>query len=240
MMIMIETRQVVFDAYASSFSKYGVALQGFLPNDFTDWVNMASTDELGAIEAYLIGDNPDLETLIKAINIHGRQPVLALVDSVRVDDVVRLYELGVDDVVRKPVHLREVICRINAIHGRAAARVDDDINTEFHIFFDNRNPYVGGSVLELPRRERRLLEFLASKPGRRATKEQIFNAIYGIFEDNVSECVVESHISKLRKKLKHRLGYDPIDCKRYLGYCFQLEEFEPRSVRVPEPLEMLA
>jgi DNA-binding response OmpR family regulator len=30
--------------------------------------------------------------------------------------------------------------------------------------------------------------------------------------------VVESHISKLRKKLRHLLGYDPIDSKRYLGY----------------------
>ena len=30
--------------------------------------------------------------------------------------------------------------------------------------------------------------------------------------------MVESHISKLRKKLKHALGYDPIDTKRYLGY----------------------
>jgi hypothetical protein len=33
--------------------------------------------------------------------------------------------------------------------------------------------------------------------------------------------VVESHISKLRKKLKHRLGFDPIDSKRYLGYCLE-------------------
>jgi DNA-binding response OmpR family regulator len=29
---------------------------------------------------------------------------------------------------------------------------------------------------------------------------------------------VESHISKLRKKLRNVLGYDPIDTKRYLGY----------------------
>lgn len=34
----------------------------------------------------------------------------------------------------------------------------------------------------------------------------------------MEESVVESHISKLRKKLKHALGYDPIDTKRYLGY----------------------
>jgi len=51
------------------------------------------------------------------------------------------------------------------------------------------------------------------------TKSQIFNAIYGLFDENVDENVVESHISKLRKKLKHHLGFDPIDSKRYLGYC---------------------
>ena len=30
--------------------------------------------------------------------------------------------------------------------------------------------------------------------------------------------MIESHISKLRKKLRNALGYDPIDSKRYLGY----------------------
>ena len=30
---------------------------------------------------------------------------------------------------------------------------------------------------------------------------------------------MESHISKLRKKLRKRLGFDPIDSKRFLGYC---------------------
>jgi two-component system, OmpR family, flagellar system response regulator FtcR len=34
----------------------------------------------------------------------------------------------------------------------------------------------------------------------------------------VEENVVESHVSKLRKKLRARLGYDPIDSQRFLGY----------------------
>ncbi len=46
----------------------------------------------------------------------------------------------------------------------------------------------------------------------------MFNAIYGIFDEQVEENVVESHISKLRKKLRERLGSDPIDSKRFLGY----------------------
>ena len=77
-----------------------------------------------------------------------------------------------------------------------------------------------GEVLELPRRERRILEYLVANRGKRVTKTQIFNAIYGIFDDNVDEVVVEGHISKLRKKLRLRLGRDVIDAKRYLGYQF--------------------
>jgi DNA-binding response OmpR family regulator len=83
---------------------------------------------------------------------------------------------------------------------------------------DGRDPEVGGVPLPLPRRERRILEFLAANSGRRVTKTQVFNAIYGIFDDEVEENVVESHISKLRKKLRDKLGYDPIDSKRFLGY----------------------
>ena len=87
------------------------------------------------------------------------------------------------------------------------------------IFSDGRDPIVRGEVLPLPRRERRILEYLVANRGKRVSKTQIFNAIYGIFDEDVEENVVESHMSKLRKKLRHRLGYDPIDSKRYLGYC---------------------
>ena len=57
--------------------------------------------------------------------------------------------------------------------------------------------------------------------GRRVSKTQIFNAIYGIFDEQVEENVVESHVSKLRKKLRQKLGYDLIESKRYLGYCLE-------------------
>ncbi|MGO4572096.1 winged helix-turn-helix domain-containing protein, partial [Microvirga sp. 2TAF3] len=52
----------------------------------------------------------------------------------------------------------------------------------------------------------------------RLTKTQIFNAIYGLYSNEVEESVVEGHVSKLRKKLRARLGYDPIEAKRYVGY----------------------
>ena len=57
-----------------------------------------------------------------------------------------------------------------------------------------------------------------SKTSCRVSKAQIFHAVYGLFDGDIDETVIESHISKLRKRLRQRLGYDPIDSKRFLGY----------------------
>jgi DNA-binding response OmpR family regulator len=125
---------------------------------------------------------------------------------------------GVDDVVRKPVHVREILARVHAIRRRAEARQDCASVGGIQVFFNGSDPLVNGEALSLPRRERRILEYLLVNRGRRLTKAQIFNAVYGLFDDDVEENVIESHISKLRKKLRARLGYDPIDSQRFLGY----------------------
>ena len=90
---------------------------------------------------------------------------------------------------------------------------------------------VDGEPLPLPRRERHILEFLAKNAHRRVTKTQIFNAVYGPFEEKVDEIVVEGHVSKLRKKLRLLLGSDVIDAKRYLGY--QFVGCRPESDEIP-------
>ena len=140
---------------------------------------------------------------------------------------MELFAAGVDDVLRKPVHVREILARVGAINRRNQGETDHEVIGDMCVYFDGRDPEINGEVLPLPRRERRILEYFVNNKGRRITKSQIFNSIYGIFDENVDENVVESHISKLRKKLKHRLGFDPIDSKRYLGYC--LEKMSPST-----------
>ena len=91
------------------------------------------------------------------------------------------------------------------------------------VFFDGRAPKVKGEDFSLPRREQRILEHLAKNLGRRITKKNLFDAVYGLFNEKIDECVIESHTCKLRKKLRSRLGYDPIDAKRYLGYRLEMK-----------------
>ena len=132
-----------------------------------------------------------------------------------------LFAAGVDDVVRKPVHVREIVARVGAINRRVFGENGNVTIGELRVYFDGREPEVNNKPFPLPRRERRILEFLLRCRGRRVSKTQIFNAVYGLFDEDVDENVIESHISKLRKKLKHRLGFDPIDSKRFLGYCIE-------------------
>ncbi|MDE2361492.1 MAG: response regulator transcription factor [Hyphomicrobiales bacterium] len=219
MFIFVEARREVVDAFVGQFAREGVVLAGFGGADFLDWLDGATKSELAAIEGVLVGEALDRGGLIRTIRARCPAAVLALNDFSSLDQTLDLFACGVDDVVRKPMHVREILARVRAICSRVRAPAGHMSVGPMRVYFDGRDPEVGGDSLPLPRRERRILEFLAQHRGRRVTKSQIFQSIYGLFDDEVEENVVESHVSKLRKKLRSRIGYDPIDSKRFLGYC---------------------
>jgi DNA-binding response OmpR family regulator len=219
MYIIVDERSVVAGGYASSFDREGVSSAGIDPAEFSDWLGKVSEADVSAIEAFLIGDCDRRESYPRLIRERSRAPVICLNERQSLEQTLELFAAGVDDVLRKPVHVREILARVGAINRRNKVEADHIAIGDLRVFFDGRDPEVNDEPMLLPRRERRILEYIVSNRGRRVTKSQIFNSIYGLFDENVDENVVESHISKLRKKLKHRLGFDPIDSKRYLGYC---------------------
>ena len=218
MFIIVDERELVTQGYASSFVREGVSTTGLEPYEFREWVGSVGSSDLSAVEAFLLGDCRERECFPRIIRERSRAPVIAMNETPSLELTLELFAAGFDDVVRKPIHVRELLARVGAIRRRLEYERDYAVIGEMRVYFDGRDPEVKGIVLPLPRRERRILEYLVSNQGRRVTKTQIFNSIYGLFDENVEENVVESHMSKLRKKLRHRLGYDPIDSKRYLGY----------------------
>jgi two-component system, OmpR family, flagellar system response regulator FtcR len=218
MLIIVDERELVTSAYTSRFGQEGVFSTGFGFEQFVDWVDSAREKDLQAIEAFLIGDCRDREELPRLIRRHSQAPVIAMNDTLSLEQTLGLFSAGVDDVVRKPIHVREILARVHAIRRRADARQDYATFDRIQVFFDGRDPVIDGEAFPLPRRERRVLELLVLNKRRRLTKTQVFNAVYGLFDEDVEETVIESHISKLRKKLRKKLGFDPIDSQRFLGY----------------------
>ena len=218
MIVIIDERDLVKTGYTSQFDNEGFSTIGFDSEEFDGWIGSASEQDLTAVGACLIGENQVGEVSPDVIRKKTNAPVIALVDRPSLEKTLRCFESGMDDVIRKPVHVKEILARIAAIKRRNSKRETSVCIGELNIHLDGRDPEISGATFPLPRRERRILEYLASIGDRRATKAQIFNSIYGVFNENVEENVIESHISKLRKKLRHALGFDPIDSKRFLGY----------------------
>ncbi|CAN1723972.1 Flagellar transcriptional regulator FtcR [Hyphomicrobium sp. 1Nfss2.1] len=218
MIIIVDDREALTCVDTMGFGREGISTEGLAASDFEDWVRTAPEPELAAVEAFVLGECSDRRIFPKMIKQRSRAPVLALNAGQSLQETLDLFASGVDDVIGNPTHIHEILARIKAIKRRAVTEAEGAVSGEIRVFGDGRDPEVSGEPLHLPRRERRILEYLVSNKGRRVTKSQIFNFVYGLFSEEIDENVIESHISKLRKRLRHRLGHDPIDSQRYLGY----------------------
>ncbi|WMS41775.1 response regulator transcription factor [Acuticoccus sp. MNP-M23] len=220
MYIVIDSRDVVATGYKAGFEREGLACTTFAGRDFADWLTTLSDEDVSAIQAVILGETEERMTIPMLIRARGKTPLIALKEERGLDETLTLFNTGVDDVVKKPAPVKELIARSNAIWRRSTESRQEANFGRLVVYFDLRDPTIDGEPIELPRRERQILEYLARNRRRRITKSQLFNAIYGLFNESVDETVIEGHISKLRKKLRQQLGYDVIDAKRFAGYSF--------------------
>lgn len=163
MIILVDDRTEVTDAYRASFGREGICAASFTPADFDSWFHSTSGPDLAAVEAFILGDFVQRETVTRAIKTRSEAPAIALNDSTGLESTLKLFAAGVDDVVRKPVHAREIIARIGAIRRRATPSPRSTDLGDLRVFNDGRDPEVGGQTLVLPRRERRMIEQFAGE-----------------------------------------------------------------------------
>ena len=119
MIVIVDERETVLDGYTAWFSREGVSATGLAPQDFRQWVNTAPEPDIDAVEAFLLGDFQNREEVPVKIKSRSAAAVIAMNDTKSLNDTLDLFAAGVDDVVRKPVHVREILARIRAISRRS-------------------------------------------------------------------------------------------------------------------------
>jgi two-component system phosphate regulon response regulator PhoB len=151
----------------------------------------------------------------------GRIPVIMLTAKATEADRVVGLELGADDYITKPFSPREVVARVKAVLRRSSPHQDDRQvirNGEITIDLSGHEVIYKGQRVSLTATEFRILEFLATRPGRVFSRDEIIDAALGN-ETAVFDRTVDVHITAIRRKLG--AGADQIETVRGFGYKFR-------------------
>ncbi len=169
----------------------------------------------------MLGMGPDgFEVCSRLRNRGISSAVLMLTALDAVPDRVRGLDAGADDYLAKPFAFSELVARIKAVTRRHAG-LGREVR-EFHgIRLDprSRRVTVGGSEVELTRKEFDILELLMNHEDHVLSKERILAHVWG---DDASpgSNLVEVHVARLRRKLADTPDGDCISTVRNVGYRF--------------------
>lgn len=191
--------------------------------DHVDRLDFAREAALsGAYDLVLLDRTlPDGDGLTLVSTLRAAQPglpVVVLSARDQINDRVEGLDEGADDYLVKPFAFEELLARIRAVRRRPASLEIENVHVGKLVFdLTHDEASVGGERLILGRRELRVLATLAKRRGRTVLREALEQAVYG-FDDEVQSNALDSHVSRLRRKLMEAGAEVEIHPIRGVGY----------------------
>ena len=145
-------------------------------------------------------------------------PVLFLTAKTLEEDMLYGFGIGADDYITKPFRIAELRARVNA-HLRREQRDHHYSTLTFEkIKFDlaAKELWAAGNQVSLTKSEYLICEYLARNKGQVFTKEQIYEAVFGLDGDSDTS-TISTHIKNIRAKL-NQFGVQPITTVWGIGY----------------------
>ncbi|WP_312363608.1 response regulator transcription factor [Ensifer sp.] len=168
------------------------------------------------------GDGLSLLSTLRQLRPRPATLVLTALDDPI--DIVSALDKGADEYVGKPFEPIELVARARAVLRRYS--LDETGRTQFgNLSFDltNRSAMIGENALGVPRRELAVLEALIRRAGRVVQRDNLEASVYNI-DDEVESNVLDSHVSRLRKRLREANCDATIRTIRGIGYMLVLEQ----------------
>lgn len=159
----------------------------------------------------------------------NRLPIVMLARGENADRVVGL-EMGADDYVTKPFSPRELVARVKSLLRRAEP--GGELNRAIGVGKLVIDPSCyrvtrAGQPLTLTTREFRILYYVAARPNRVFTREQLIEALWG-----KNQFVTRRSVDVYMRRLREKLEVDPenpvhLKTVRGIGYLFESASVPP-------------
>ncbi|MFQ5442116.1 MAG: response regulator [Thermodesulfobacteriota bacterium] len=169
-------------------------------------------------------DGTEVLKRLKADERTGNIPVMMLTAKGEEVDRIVGFELGAEDYITKPFSPRELLLRVKAVLKRSGSHLwagggEKTFSCEgLMVDFSSHRVTVGAVAVSLSPKEFRLLTELINSRGRVLSRDFLLDRVWGI-DCFVIPRAVDTHIRRLRKKLKSAGGY--IETVRGAGYMFK-------------------
>jgi two-component system OmpR family response regulator len=146
-------------------------------------------------------------------------PMLMISGLAGIEDRVAGLESGADDYLVKPFAFAELAARIVALGRRPPNTVMHDrlVFNDIEMNLSRHTVTRGGCPVELQPREFSMLEQLMRSPERVVTRGILLDRVWNFGFDPQTN-IVETHMSRLRTKLKRGFDHDTIRTVRGSGY----------------------
>jgi DNA-binding response OmpR family regulator len=144
-------------------------------------------------------------------------PILMITAKEKFEDKEKGFGSGADDYMVKPIDVKEMVLRVEALLRRAKISTERSLSFgKVHLDYDTFTVSGENETIELPVKEFLLLFKLLSYPGKIFTRQSLMEEIWGM-DSNSEERTVDVHISRLREKF-HKWDDFEIATVRGLGY----------------------
>lgn len=145
-------------------------------------------------------------------------PIVILTAAGDPKDRILGLDSGADDYVTKPFHVGELIARLRAA-GRRSTAFNAQLLNEGNVEVDMTTSElrVAGEPVPAPRREILVLKLLLRRAGHTVLRSALEEGVYG-YGDEIQSNALDSHVSRLRKRLADAGANLTIHTVRGIGY----------------------
>jgi DNA-binding response OmpR family regulator len=157
----------------------------------------------------------------KTIRARGmNMPILMLTARSETQDVVRGFDAGADDYLRKPFEIPELLSRVRALLKRTEHDRNGDTYQAANVEIDpaSRSVLVSGDPVNFTAKEYDLLEYMVTNAGRVISRDEILEKVWGGQHETDSN-VIEVFVCHLRNKIGDE-NNQTIRTIRGVGYFF--------------------